>query len=120
MKNNTAYPTAKAKKRIMIEADLAEIIKTDRIKILIDNMRRRQIKEFFKGDTVKVMEKYGKGENCIRDADCMYRVSVGTVVQVTPGGYLVEGQSHHGIPSRDFVNRSHLISGTVTMDHYIS
>lgn len=119
MKNATAYPTAKAKKRSMIEAELSKIIQTDNVKILIDNIKRRQVAEFIKGDTVSVMEG-GIGGGCAPGGDCMYRVKVGTVVQVTPSGYLVEGASHRGIPSRDFVNRSHLISGIVKMSRFVN
>ncbi len=108
--------SARIEKRKQIEEEIRRIVLSDQRDILIDNMRRRRRREFQAGDRVRIIEWLRSGGN-ERGADCMYRVTEGVVVQVTGWGYFVEGISERGLPAKDFVNKSHLINGTVKMDY---
>ncbi len=115
MKTNAERKLAKAEKRKQIEREMRQIVLESNREILYDNIRRRRRREFVKGDAVTVVEwiagRYGKEE----DSERLYRVTEGTVIAVLPGGYFVEGKTSRGKIARDFVNRAHLINGTVKM-----
>lgn len=107
--------SAKELKRLAIEEELGRIIEYDRHRALLENIKNRNYEEFFKGDKVTVLELRYKNASDAHLGDRMYRVRTGVVTQVTKSGYLIEGISLRGKPSRDFVNRAHLINGTVAM-----
>ena len=112
MNNSTVTPSAK---RSAIEAELAQIIKNDRDQILLDNLKSRYRGKFAVGDRVVLREnRYNSADPSV-PSEKMYHVQSGTVIQVTKSGYLVDGVSVHGVRARDFVNRAHLINGTVVI-----
>lgn len=115
MKTNAERRLAKAEKRKQIEREMRQILLESNREILYDNMRRRKRREFSKGDRVTVVEwlagRYGKDA----DAERLYRVTEGVVIAVLPAGYFVEGRTARGKTARDFINRAHLINGTVKM-----
>ena len=102
-------------KRLAIEEELGRIIEKDKYEALAENIKNRSYEEFVDGDHVALLELRYKNARDTHLGERMYRVRTGTVVQVTKSGYLIEGVSLRGKPSRDFVNRAHLINGTVSM-----
>ncbi len=115
MKTQAQRLTAKLEKRKQIEREMRQIVLESRREILYDNMRRRQRREFVKGDKVTIVEWIaGSYRQDSRD-ERLYRVTDGVVVEVLPGGYFVEGRTARGRIARDFVNRAHIINGTVKM-----
>lgn len=115
MKTNAERRHAKAEKRRQIEMEMQQIVLQSNREILMDNMRRRRRREFSKGDAVTIVEWIAGGYGKDKDAERLYRVLEGTVIAVLPGGYFVEGRTARGKIARDFVNRAHLINGTVKM-----
>ena len=115
MKSSAERRQAKIEKRKQIEREMRQIVLESNREILFDNMRRRHRREFSRGDEVTVVEwiagRYGKE----KDAERLYRVTEGTVIAVLPGGYFIEGRTARGKAARDFINRAHLINGTVKM-----
>jgi len=105
---------AKIEKRKKIEAEMREIVVHDSREILLDNLRRRRRREFSKGDKIRVVE-YINPKSKNSDVEFIYRISEGTVLQVTAGGYFVEGQNSKGRPVKDFINRAHIINGFVKL-----
>lgn len=115
MKTSTDRKMARLLKRRQIEHELRQIILQDNREILLDNMRRRRRHEFKKGDAVTLVEWISGSYNAAKDADRLYRVTDGIVVDVLPAGYIVEGRTARGRNARDFVNRAHIINGFVKM-----
>ena len=115
MNSQAQRHSAKLEKRKQIEREMKQIILESSREILYDNMRRRARREFSKGDRVTIVEwiagSYRQGNRDER----LYRVTDGVVVQVLPGGYFIEGRTARGRIARDFVNRAHIINGTVKM-----
>lgn len=115
LKTNAERKQAKLEKRKQIEREMRQIVLESNREILYDNIRRRRRREFVKGDKVTIVEwiagRYGKEE----DGERLYRVTEGTVLAALPGGYFVEGRTSRGKIARDFINRAHLINGTVKM-----
>ena len=109
-----AMSQAKIEKRKKIEAEMREIVIHDSREILLDNMRRRRRREFSAGDRIRIVE-YINPKSKNSDVEYIYRVSEGTVRQVTPGGYFIEGENSHGRPVKDFINRAHIINGFVKL-----
>jgi|GEM_PF-1427262 len=115
MKSNAERRHAKAEKRKQIELEMRQIVLQSNREILFDNIRRRRRREFAKGDAVTVVEWIAGGYGKDKEAERLYRVTEGTVIAVLPGGYFVEGRTARGKIARDFINRAHLINGTVRM-----
>lgn len=116
MRTDANRRRAKLEKRTQIERELHQIILSDSREILLDNLRRRRRHEFNVGDIVTVVEWISGGYGKDNDLDRrIYRVTEGRVIQVTPGGYFIEGLSTRGKPARDFINRAHIINGLVRL-----
>ena len=115
MKTNAERRAAKAEKRKQIEKEMRQIVLESNREILYDNIRRRRRREFACGDSVTVVEWIAGGYGKEAEAERLYRVTEGTVIAVLPGGYFVEGKTSRGKLARDFINRAHLINGTVKM-----
>ncbi len=115
MKTATQRKQAKAEKRKQIEREMQQIVLQSNREILMDNIRRRYRREFYKGDRVTIVEWIAGSYRKDNKEERLYRVTDGVVVQVLPAGYVVEGRTARGRIARDFVNRAHLINGTVKM-----
>ena len=115
MKTSAERKRAKIEKRKQIEAEMRQIVVESNREILYDNMRRRHRREFSKGDAVTIVEWIAGGYGKERDAERLYRVTEGKVLAALPGGYYVEGRTARGRVARDFINRAHIINGTVRM-----
>lgn len=115
MKTNAERIKARLLKRKQIEYELRQILLRDHREILLDNLRRRRHHEFKRGDAVSIVEWISGGYGKPQEADRLYRVTEGIVVDVLPAGYIVEGRTARGRHARDFVNRAHLINGLVKM-----
>lgn len=113
VKTNAERRLAKAEKRKQIEREMRQIVLESNREILYDNLRRRRRREFHVGDEVTVVEWIGGGYGKDKDAERLYRVTEGTVIAAVPGGYFVEGSTQRGRVARDFINRAHIINGTV-------
>ncbi len=115
MKTNAERRLAKLEKRKLIEREMRQIVVESNREILYDNLRRRRRREFLPGDKVTVVEWIAGGYGRDKDAERLYRVTEGVVIAALPGGYLIEGRTARGRIARDFINRAHLINGTVKM-----
>ncbi len=115
MKTAAQRRQAKEEKRKQIEREMHQIVLQSNREILIDNMRRRHRREFSKGDRVTIVEWIAGTYRRDNKEERLYRVTDGVVVQVLPAGYVVEGRTARGRIARDFVNRAHIINGTVKM-----
>jgi len=106
-------------KRQLIEKEIKSIVLSDSKAILADNMRRRKkrIGNINLGDTVLVFEflqnKRKKDESY--EGEYLYRITEGVVTQVTKHGFLIDGIGQTGKKTREFVNRAHIINGTVQL-----
>lgn len=109
---------AKSKKRQQIEEEIKSIVIKDIRAILIDNLRRRnkRLGRISCGDAILLIEPIG---NRIKseDDDYLYRCAKGSVIQITRYGYFIEGKSRTGRTTREFVNKAHVINGTVRIVH---
>ncbi len=119
MKSNAERKHARIEKRRLIEEEMRKIVLESNREILMDNMRRRHRREFFKGDRVTVVEWIAGGYGKDKDGERLYRVTEGTILASLPGGYFIEGRTTRGKVARDFINRAHLINGTVKMFPYM-
>ncbi len=115
MKTNAERRLAKAEKRKQIEREMRQIVLESNREILYDNLRRRRRREFHVGDQVTICEWIAGGYGKDKDAERLYRVTEGTVIAALPGGYFIEGRTPRGKIARDFINRAHIINGTVKM-----
>ena len=106
-------------KRQLIEKEIKSIVLTDSKAILADNLlrRRKRLGNISLGDTVLVFEflqnKKRKDESF--EGEFIYRITEGVVTQVTKHGFLIEGTTQTGKKTREFVNRAHIINGTVRL-----
>lgn len=113
MKSQAQRVMARQEKRKQIEREMRRIVLESSREILYDNMRRRQRREFAKGDKVTIVEWIaGSYRQDSRD-ERLYRVTDGVIIEALPGGYYVEGRTARGRIARDFINRAHIINGTV-------
>lgn len=113
MKSQAQRQIAKQEKRKQIEREMRQIVLESSREILYDNMRRRRRREFSKGDKVTIVEWIaGSYRQDSRD-ERLYRVTDGVIIESLPGGYYVEGRTARGKIARDFINRAHIINGTV-------
>ena len=111
---------AKLKKRQQIEDEIRSIVIKDIRAVLIDNLRRRNRKlgNISCGDVILLVEPIGKRIKSEEfDDDFLYRVAKGRVIQVTRYGFFIEGKSHTGRSTKEFVNKAHIINGTVKIVH---
>ena len=106
-------------KRQLIEKEIKSIVLSDNKAILADNLRKRKkrIGNISLGDTVLVFEflqnKRKKDESY--EGEYLYRITEGVVTQVTKHGFLIDGTGQTGKKTREFVNRAHIINGTVQL-----
>ncbi len=115
MRTNAQRRHIREEKRRQIEAEMHRIVTESNREILLDNLRRRYRREFSKGDRVMVVEWIAGGYGKDRDGERLYRVTEGTVIAALPGGYYIEGRTARGRVARDFINRAHVINGTVKL-----
>jgi len=115
VKTNAERRLAKAEKRKQIEREMRQIVLESNREILYDNLRRRRRREFHVGEEVTIVEWIAGGYGKEKDAERLYRVTEGKIIAAVPGGYFVEGRTQRGKVARDFINRAHIINGTVKM-----
>ena len=108
----------KREKREKIEQEIRSIVLKDKYIILADNIRRRKRIKLSAGDRVRLKE-CTLAARLKRDGEIMYRVSEGTVLQVTRHGYYVEGRTEKGSPTKDFINKAHIINGAVKIEYLV-
>ena len=106
-------------KRELIEKEIKSIVLSDSRAILADNMlrRRKRLGNIKLGDTVLVFEflQSKKKKDAAFEGEFLYRITEGTVSQVTKNGFLIEGTTGRGHTTREFVNKAHIINGTVQL-----
>lgn len=106
-------------KRELIEKEIKSIVLSDSRAILADNLlkRRKRIGNIAVGDTVLVFEFLAnrKKKPATFEGEFLYRITEGTVIQVTKHGFLINGHGKGGNETREFVNRAHIINGTVQL-----
>lgn len=106
-------------KRELIEKEIKSIVLSDSRAILADNIlrRRKRLGNIALGDTVLVFEylQNKKKKDASYEGDFLYRISEGTVSQVTKNGFLIEGTTLRGHHTREFINKAHIINGTVQL-----
>ena len=101
-------------KRLAIEKEIRSIVLSDSRAILADNMKR--IRQRLVGDTVLLFEYIGKKKLSNDDmAEALYRMTEGTVIQVTKSGFFIDGVNGRGHKIREFVNKAHIINGRVRL-----
>ena len=106
-------------KRELIEKEIRSIVLSDSRAILADNLlrRKKRIGNIAVGDKVLVFEflsnRKKKPKNF--EGEFLYRITEGTVIQVTPHGFFIQGVGHTGNKTREFVNKAHIINGTVQL-----
>lgn len=109
---------ARSLKRQQIEDEIRGIVLSDGRAILADNLRRRnkRLGSISYGDTVLLFEYAGKKRKSPdTDGECLYRMIEGRVIQVTKSGFFIEGHEKKGRRIREFVNKAHIINGTVQL-----
>lgn len=111
---------AKLKKRQQIEKEIKGIVMKDIHAILIDNLkvRSKRLGKISCGDVISLVEPLGKRYKIEEfDDDFLYQIPKGTVIQVTRYGYFIEGKSRSGRDTKEFINKAHIINGTVKILH---
>lgn len=104
------------RKRQQIEDEIRSIVLNDRRAILIDNLKKRNSKlgNISCGDSILLLEPLGKATKTEDlDDDFLYRISNGKVIAVTRYGFFIEGRNRSGRSTKEFVNKAHVINGTV-------
>ena len=105
-------------KRLAIEKEIRSIILSDSRAILADNIIRikKKLGNIGVGDTVLLFEYIGKKKLASDDmAEALYRMTEGTVIQVTKSGFFIDGINGRGHKIREFVNKAHIINGRVKL-----
>ncbi len=106
-------------KRELIEKEIRSIVLSDSRAILADNLlkRKKRIGNITIGDKVLVFEFLAnkKKKTAEFEGEFLYRITEGTVLQVTSHGFLISGIGHTGNETREFVNKAHIINGTVQL-----
>ena len=109
---------SKTAKRQAIEKEIRDIVLSDKKMILKDNLRRRHARlgNLKKGDCVTLYEFFRNRKKEFSDeGELLYRLVEGRIIQVTKSGFYIEGVSHRGALIREYVNKSHIINGTVKL-----
>lgn len=110
--------TEKLTKRQAIEKEIRDIVLSDKKAILIDNLRRRHAKlgDLKKGDRVLLYEFFKTRRKDFADErEFLYRIVEGRIIQVTHSGFFIEGHTSRGALIREYVNKAHIINGTVRL-----
>lgn len=105
-------------KRLAIEKEIRSIILSDNRAILADNIMRikKKLGNIGVGDTVLLFEYIGRKKLSPDDmAEALYRMTEGTVIQVTKSGFFIDGVNGRGHKIREFVNKAHIINGRVRL-----
>ena len=105
-------------KRLAIEKEIRSIVLSDSRAILADNMKRirQRLGNLRVGDTVLLFEYIGKKRLAPDDmAEALYRMTEGTVIQVTKSGFFIDGVNGRGHKIREFVNNALIINGRVRL-----
>ena len=106
-------------KRQLIEKEIHSIVLSDSRAILADNLMRRKkrLGNISVGDTVLVFEflHNKRKKDASFEGEFLYRLTEGTVKQVTNSGFLIDGVGHTGKKIIEFVNKAHIINGTIQL-----
>lgn len=108
----------KMTKRQAIEKEIRDIVLSDKKAILIDNLQRRHAKlgELKKGDRVLLYEFFkNRRKEYTDEGEFLYRIVEGRIIQVTHSGFFIEGHTSRGALIREYVNKAHVINGTVRL-----
>ncbi len=115
MRTSAERKRIREEKRRQIETEMRQIVLESNREILMDNLRKRYRREFSRGDSITIVEWLAGGYGKAHDGERLYRVTEGRILAVLPGGYYVEGRTARGGMARDFINRAHIINGTVKL-----
>lgn len=105
-------------KRQAIEQEIKDIVLSDRKAILKDNLLRRRARlgHLQKGDFILLYEFFkNRKKEHTDDDDFLYRIVEGKIIQVTRSGFFVEGRTSRGTSVCEYVNKAHIINGTVRL-----